>query len=324
MLLLPDLEKLAAENNLLGLFKDVDNDAYHAGPGVSSSILREAKKTNAHMKAAMDAPHEPTDPMAFGTAVHVAILEPDLFFKSYGTLPENASDLRTKVGKDAFAELKAQGLTPLKFKDFERIKRISETVWKSKTAQRLLSGPGANELSGYWIDQRTGIHCKMRTDRYNRDLGVLVDVKTCDSAQFYPYRKKAWDLGYHQQGAYHLDGYNEALEIERRRLSENPPVIDGRVPSWEELMRGLEFQGADTFVHMAVETEEPYGVAFRFIGPRSMELGRHEMREYLDRFAECKKTGIWTAYSEEIEELELPGLAFANFSPKFDVVEEAI
>ena len=72
---------------------------YHAAPGASASRLKQLKRSAAHMKYDMDNPQEPTPAMIIGSATHSAILEPDLFVKEWGRLPEG--DGRSKAVKVA-------------------------------------------------------------------------------------------------------------------------------------------------------------------------------------------------------------------------------
>ena len=65
---------------------------YHAMPGASASRLKQLQRSAAHMRYAMDNPQEPTQAMIIGTATHSAILEPVLFAKEWGRLPEGSPD----------------------------------------------------------------------------------------------------------------------------------------------------------------------------------------------------------------------------------------
>jgi hypothetical protein len=62
--------------------------------------------------------------MAFGSAVHCAMLEPDDFYKEYHVMPK--LDRRTKVGKSEFEDQKqkASGKILLNNDDFKKIEKI--------------------------------------------------------------------------------------------------------------------------------------------------------------------------------------------------------
>jgi hypothetical protein len=305
MLFLNDLKALAEARKLLGFFKDVDNDSYHAGPGVSSSILRAGTDTDAHMRAQMDQPPKITNPMELGSAIHAAILEPDVFFEKYIQLSKENSDFRLKASKEAKDEAIKANKIPLRFDDYETVKICVDRVWASQTANKLLSGH-LKELAGYANEdieieieenneKKTEIIPllrKYKTDCYAKKIGALVDIKSCDTASYYLFRKRYEDNGNHQQAAYHVDVHNDCVA----KLFEHMTT---------EEMTASEFQYVDSFINIALETSAPYGVAIFGLGGDDLEIGRKEINPIKKRFAKCLKTGIWEAYPDTVQELNL-------------------
>jgi exodeoxyribonuclease VIII len=68
-----------------GIYDSVPNCDYHNGPGISKSGLDLINRSPMHYKAVIDAENdnEPTAAQRIGTAVHCAILEPDVFVQEY-------------------------------------------------------------------------------------------------------------------------------------------------------------------------------------------------------------------------------------------------
>ena len=70
---------------LPGVYAGLTNEAYHGGPGISKSGLDLINKTPATFRYVTDHPteREETSAMRIGTAVHAAILEPEVFATEY-------------------------------------------------------------------------------------------------------------------------------------------------------------------------------------------------------------------------------------------------
>lgn len=79
-----------------GVYRGLPNDVYHRGPGISKSGLDLIRKSPAHYRAVVTAANDneraPTAAQALGTALHMIVLEPELFAKTY-TLALQRSDV---------------------------------------------------------------------------------------------------------------------------------------------------------------------------------------------------------------------------------------
>jgi hypothetical protein len=58
---------------------------------------------------------------------------------------------------------------------------------------------------------------------------------------------------------------------------------------------------------LAVEKKKPFGVAFYRLPNAMLSYGRKQYRLALDRYAECLRTNDWPCYPDEIVEIEAPG-----------------
>lgn len=86
------LEKL--ENIEPGIYTDIPNDAYHAGPGISKTGLDLFHRSPFHLHAIKSGmfPKPETKSQYIGRAFHAAILEPDVFAREY-CLPLRKQDV---------------------------------------------------------------------------------------------------------------------------------------------------------------------------------------------------------------------------------------
>lgn len=78
-----------------GVYRGLANDVYHRGPGISKSGLDLIRKSPAHYRAVVTAANDneraPTAAQFIGTALHMIVLEPQLFAHTY-TLALQRSD----------------------------------------------------------------------------------------------------------------------------------------------------------------------------------------------------------------------------------------
>lgn len=300
---LADLIALHAAGKLIGLF-NVEEEAYHAGPGVPQSMLKEFGQSPAHAKAYIERKSEPTQAMKFGTAVHCSVLEPSRFASTYVQAPE--CDRRTKAGKETYAawESENQGKNVLDQDDMQTVKAITAAVNAHEAASTLTRG--LVEMAAYWIDEETGILCRCKADAIVADQGVILDLKTTSgSATQGEFARSVANYGYHIQAAYYLDGVREAL----RQSIFLADCDDSSVGRFVGLPVG---QSVDRFVFMVVEKGRPYGVALFELDAASIQVGRNLYRKYLQELAICRMENHWPAYSQGIQTIQLPSWANAS------------
>jgi len=109
--------------------------------GINFSSLKHMAESPKSYKWHEDHPTEETAAMAFGTAFHAAVLEPDLFAGTYIARPEGL-DGRTKAGKDWAADVEAKGFIVLSFDQAEQIKEMSRNFRGHPLIAPFLNEPG--------------------------------------------------------------------------------------------------------------------------------------------------------------------------------------
>lgn len=254
----------------------LSNADYHAHAAVSKSHLDKIAKSPAHYWAAYLDPQrvapEPTAAMMLGTALHTAVLEPDLWDQQFA-VPPQAFDRRTKVGKDLAAAFAAEaiGKTVLTPDDADRIRRMADAVHQHPASRFLLDLPGLREASYFWTDEDTGIECKCRPDWHSTDRRLVVDVKTTEDASLRGFQRSVAQWRYHVQAAW----YSRPLDAEQ-------------------------------FLFICVEKTPPYCVAVYAVTPVMFAAGARAADRNLYRLAECRRSGCWPGYSDEIQPIDLP------------------
>jgi hypothetical protein len=226
--------------------------------------------------------------MEFGSALHTALLEPDIFARDYVVAPKFD---RRKMGDNAAAEAweaENAGKTALTADQMAAIEQMVASIRAHAGAARLLSN-GLAEMAVFWVDQETGIECKCRPDwlvtMEDRPdwITAIVDVKTCRDASADGFARAIATLGYDVQAAFYQDGLKA--------------LIGRAVP----------------FYFIAIETEAPYAVASYKASDRMIEVGRSKYRAALELLRWCMDNDRWPGYqpSGEVEVIDLP--RWANF-----------
>jgi exodeoxyribonuclease VIII len=179
--------------------KDSNNE-YHSHEQLSASALKKIYASS--VRQWLKVKQLPTKAMGFGTAVHTALLEPDLFDKEIAVKPANI-DRRTKAGKELYNEFveKSKGLTIIDSDELALIEAIKVEVDNNEYIKPYLQGE--KELSHYGNFEGVGFRC--RPDVVNYDKGFIVDVKTCQDTHPAAFTRDVYKWGYHLQAAVYSD-----------------------------------------------------------------------------------------------------------------------
>ncbi|EGR9571004.1 exonuclease VIII [Salmonella enterica subsp. enterica serovar Grumpensis] len=266
-----------------GIYYDIPNEAYHAGPGVSKSQLDDIADTPAIYLWRKNAPvdTEKTKTLDTGTAFHCRILEPEEFSKRFIIAPE--FNRRTSAGKEEektfLEECARTGRTVLTAEEGRKIELMYQSVMALPLGQWLVESAGYAESSVYWEDPETGILCRCRPDKIIPEFHWIMDVKT--TADIQRFRTAYYDYRYHVQDAFYSDGYRAQF---------------GEIP---------------TFVFLVASTTAEcgrYPVEIFMMGEDAKLAGQREYRRNLQILAECLNNDEWPA----IKTLSLPRWAKEN------------
>ena len=236
---------------------------YRAHPGVNQSTLWEMRKSPAHYRYALEHPEPETAALRMGRALHAAILQPEVFKAEYAAIPANR---RTKAGQEEMTALQASGKVLLSSEELSRVEAMTQAVRGDKEASALLEGC-EKELPVFWTDPQTGIQCKARLDAYKP--GVIVDIKSCDTALTEDFLRKALHYGYDVQAAHYSRGVEAVFHCSE-----------------------------PDFYFIAVEKSPPYAVNVLQASVTFIDRGAWRLIGFLDKLKACLESGEWPGYGK--------------------------
>jgi len=259
-----------------GFYENIPMQTYHKDPAYSRSDLVLVKDFSpAHYKAKEEFKETPA--MIFGSACHMACLEPDLFPTKYSVMPEDLN-LRTKDGKAFKAMADEKGKTLLSASDGDKIFAMQKKLLAHPLSKRYLNN-GKFEISGFFKDPNYHLPCKVRFD-YFIPPKIVVDYKTARDAREWPFTGMAFNSRYHVQSAW----YSFALSC-----------ID----------RDVNFFDVD-FIFVVQEKEPPYEIMVYEAGEEFKREGMHFCESALKIIDTCQEHNNWPGYDPLVTSLDLP------------------
>jgi hypothetical protein len=263
----------------------LSHEVYAKLEGANVSTVKELKRSARHYLQALEHERDPTAPLEFGLAGHMAIFEPRRFHDEVAIWPE---DFGKRMGKrwDAFeADAHAARKLILRERDHALVVKVAAAVRASKQAQHYLEVEGEAEVAMQWVDPGTGIKCKGRLDW--RCARGIADLKIVKDASPFAFGRAAHEYSWPLQAAWYSRG-------------------DAETHGGEIL----------PFAFIAVEKTEPFVVQVYCVEDEVMEYGQEEAGELLAKLVELRKTwkarAGWPGYSHEAMPLQLPAWAWGS------------
>ncbi|MFD7416834.1 PD-(D/E)XK nuclease-like domain-containing protein [Kitasatospora purpeofusca] len=274
---------------------EMTNEQYHADPvpggSLSSTGARRllAPSCPARYKYERDHGRAPKRHFDIGHAAHKLVL---------GTGPElaliDADEWRTAKVKAAVVEARERGAVPLKPAEWEQVHAMAEAIRQHPVASVLFApGRGRPEQALFWWDQQSRVIRRAMFDWLpdrGADRLVVPDYKTTTAADLESIAKAVEKYGYHQQGAWYLDGA-KAL--------------------------GLHGGVEPAFVFVVQEKAAPYLVTVVELDVVALRIGQARNRRALEIYRECTDSGRWPGYSDDVELIALPAWAEARDTEEY-------
>lgn len=222
----------------------------------------------------------------FGKVVHKLVLgEGDQFLaldpqihglKKDGTPAENPR--ATGTWKDAEANARAEGLTPIHVDDYRKAVEMAQVAHQHETAGPLLA-EGDAEVWMYWTDEASGQKLRQRLDWITRPNGhlTIVEYKTAADASPEAFGRTVFKLGYHIACAFAVKG-----------------------------AMALGLDTSPEYKIVAQEKEPPYDLTVHSLDLEAFNYSCRQMREAIATYQRCMKAGVWPGYPVETNWIPQP------------------
>jgi len=257
-----------------GIHQGIPSATYHADcadePSLSSSIAKLLLERPpywawaAHPKLNPEwKPAEPKAAFDIGSAAHALLLE-----EGAGIEMVEADNWLTKAAKEQRDALRAQGITPILTKDFERTMEMAMVANKFLMEYGIDVSKTDNECT--MIAEVDGVLCRTRADIFM--TGRIIDYKTT-GVSLDVFNKQASKFGYDLQAVLYL---NVAAEL-------------NLACEWAFLVQ---------------ETTAPYPVQMFKPTREFLEVGRRKLMQALSIWSECMLLGEWPGYPRDVQLLD--------------------
>jgi hypothetical protein len=252
----------------------MDESTYRALPHMNASTLVHSLRSMKRMRRMMTEPQSRivTPDMEFGTAVHMAILEPAQFNAEYVVMPDFHRDGAnvTQGGKSTNSkatsyykqsveqfERENQGRKILSRYDMDRIMQCVKAV-SDKGLDHLIHSCSKEVVL---LGQIDGVECKGKLDLLKP--GYLADLKTTNDCELRAFGRTFSKLAYGFRMAFYRELANQnGYQIERVQM-------------------------------IAVETSGDYDCVVYDVPDIALDIQFRRIREQLQRYKECMASGVW-------------------------------
>jgi hypothetical protein len=235
-------------------------------------------RTPAHAKAILDGRVKFTSPaMTIGTAVHQMLLRDDRC-----TVIE-ADSYRTKDAQYARDVATEAGLVPVLRPQFDEAREIAQHVNGQILELGITPTPftkGSAEVVIRWNEGRA--KCRALLDWLHDGYAFIDDLKTTNDASPAKFARHIFNMGYDVQAAF----YTRAVQSLFVSAPGSPPP---------------------TFRWIVVETKPPYPISVHTLTDRAMFAAQVKVNAAIQLWNDCQRTGIWPAYPNTVQEVDVPG-----------------
>lgn len=256
------------------IIENLSQEDYFAIEAASNSGNKKINQSPAHFKYP-EPKADDTRGKQIGSAIHMALLEPDQYAKTYHVA--EADDRVSPFYKGLAKDL--GGAVVLTRPEARRIVGMQRSAYANSRFAGYMKAHGRNELSVVSKDPVTGVPVKVRFDRKG-DSMFAFDLKKCQDARGSEFSKAIGNYGYYMQIAFYAD-----------------------VWFWET---GEKINISRDFPLVAIEENSPHGCILHDLDEIAIELGRRHYRRALDVYARCMESGVWPAYFEDSGEIMVP------------------
>lgn len=262
---------------------DSTNEEYHSDRGsISSTALKVLLRSPAHFRAYQCGPQrKQLDSQRIGTATHAAVFEPHRFSKDYVVWDKRrgASGWKRFVADHAGYEILTRSEHDTVTACARAVRStvaVQDNAGATYTVDDLITY-GTCERNLYWVDEETGITCRMRADLMVQNC--TLDLKTTDDAREDRFAWQCFRLGYDIQAAFYRRG--------RRAFAPDA----GHYP----------------FIFVAAELDSPHvALAHTADDEAFIEPGDRKVKAALAMLKACQASSNFPGYERPRTTLKLP------------------
>jgi len=281
-------------------FYDLSEAVYRAAPGCNWSNMKNIQKTPKTYRHGKDNPQDDTPALKFGRMFHTVVLEEELVEKRYTPFPETYPakgkkkddppedkkwNMNATFCKDWVKDIQAKGVECVKQSDINYAKAMRRELWLLEDARAILGNADGYEVSMFWIDEDTGIHCKAKIDIMKDgaigDLKKVASQSGRGSGSWEAFCGVVRNYKYHGQAAFYRDGYDTVCKA-----------------------LGYALPETSFFRWLIVEDSPPYDTAIYTIYDHTDALsyewfrgGRELYKYYLWQIQLCEEHDRWPSYN---------------------------
>ena len=267
-----DIKEIEDAGVVFNKWVDIDDDTYHALPGISASGIKLMDK-ECPMKFKYQKDNEScaeSEALIVGRAVHKYILENDLFEDNFAVAPvSKKTDRKWKVFVN---EMKDSNKVILRASDGEMLTGMLQSLREPKDQSGTNTYDGIvinkdtlREKALFVIDGERNIILKIKVD-INLD-GLMLDLKSTKNAKPNNFMKDAANLGYGLQAAFYL--YVARLAGMKSRM----------------------------FGFIAIEKTPPFMHSVIVLDSNDITLEESKLMRLFDEYAFCINHNIWYGYN---------------------------
>jgi len=253
--------------------------------------LKQMARSPMHYQHVLTAEDSPTYDMERGSAVHAVI---------FGT-QKVVGYIRGKKreGKDYEAfKAKHEGALILTANEYDKVCRMSESVWNDPLAMDLLFPKDVSLRAGTQHERTLYFDYMGRSARATPDSvnpAALVELKTSNTSEPEQFMRHAARMYYHAQLAFYRGAVRSCGLGEPRHC----------------------------YV-VAVESSAPHPVTVLRLTDRTLEQGERAVRLWFERLRACEEAGAWPPYVQSVVDWDIEDDLELRFADEDDEMAEEV
>ena len=277
---------------IAGIYEGISDADYQAIDALRASTMKEALQSPLQLRYRMNNKRPDSGALRVGRAVHLAVLQPDVYADEVAIIPTEfatTTGISRKKPAQEWAASVPDGVTVITEAEEANVQGMAQAVFHHATADTMLQASQGREVTALWEEvtpKGARVWCKARADALCG--GMLVDLKsTRETAKFNPRRIGGViaKFGY----AYQLGWYSRGLFAAAVQSGIDPePYMD--------LGWGLIF----------VQSSAPYDVIACMADDEMQDIGRMDAEAVWEAYATAADSGIWPGVAPELVTVSLP------------------